>query len=292
MLRPEHSGRRSSTPQLLRNLWLCQLPGHQKQWYWLCKIAKPLSSVRTDFNYLIISVLINYWKCNSAHIVLVAQCKTTVHVFPLLMHCSYHSLPISHQYCLTFNISHTLVGNKCSDVILDLTSGFNKLGRDTCKMRQETLKCWDLMWLILEVLQYIVFPIFSIVALHQYHHHLLLPPGWGHQPVGAHPLWHRGHHRGVEGQKGPQGQGRVGRMEAQHSGEWKCDRLWHRYSYQAEIILCMRSANERRRYFVTSSLIGWAHTQNDSWSRVGIWTSGQDEISIGMSAKCVICLCV
>ena len=29
------------------------------------------------------------------------------------------------------------------------------------------------------------------------------------------------------------------------------------------IILCMRPTNERRRYIVTSSLIGWAHTQND-----------------------------
>ena len=29
------------------------------------------------------------------------------------------------------------------------------------------------------------------------------------------------------------------------------------------IIFCMRPANERRRYIVTSSLIGWAHTQND-----------------------------
>ena len=27
----------------------------------------------------------------------------------------------------------------------------------------------------------------------------------------------------------------------------------------------MGSANERRRYNVTSSLIGWAHTQNDLW---------------------------
>ena len=30
------------------------------------------------------------------------------------------------------------------------------------------------------------------------------------------------------------------------------------YEY-AGTILCMRSANERRRYNVTSSLIGWAH---------------------------------
>ena len=30
-----------------------------------------------------------------------------------------------------------------------------------------------------------------------------------------------------------------------------------------EIILGMGSANERRRYNVTSSLIGWAHTKTD-----------------------------
>ena len=29
------------------------------------------------------------------------------------------------------------------------------------------------------------------------------------------------------------------------------------------IILCMRPANERRRYIVKSPLIGWTHTQND-----------------------------
>ena len=33
---------------------------------------------------------------------------------------------------------------------------------------------------------------------------------------------------------------------------------------QAGINLCMRPANERRWYNVTSSLIGWAQTQNDS----------------------------
>ena len=33
----------------------------------------------------------------------------------------------------------------------------------------------------------------------------------------------------------------------------------------SRIILCMRSANERWRYIVTSSLIGWAHAQNDPW---------------------------
>ena len=42
---------------------------------------------------------------------------------------------------------------------------------------------------------------------------------------------------------------------------------------QAGIILCMRPANERRRYSVTSSLIGWAHAQNAPWTGgwVGLW---------------------
>ena len=37
------------------------------------------------------------------------------------------------------------------------------------------------------------------------------------------------------------------------------------------IILCMHTANERWRYKVTPSLIGWTHTQNDpcSWERLG-----------------------
>ena len=38
------------------------------------------------------------------------------------------------------------------------------------------------------------------------------------------------------------------------------------------IILCMRPANGRRRYNVTSSLIGWTHTQKDP-SQVENWTN-------------------
>ena len=37
--------------------------------------------------------------------------------------------------------------------------------------------------------------------------------------------------------------------------------------WPAGIILSMGSANESRRYIVTSSLIGWAHTQNDPWAK-------------------------
>ena len=38
--------------------------------------------------------------------------------------------------------------------------------------------------------------------------------------------------------------------------------------FSAGIILCVRPANQRWRYIVTSSLIGWAHPQNDPYFRV------------------------
>ena len=52
----------------------------------------------------------------------------------------------------------------------------------------------------------------------------------------------------------------------------KCVTLIH---YEAGIILWMRPANERRRYIVTSSLIGWAHRQNDPWVSSNITTTKQ-----------------
>ena len=38
--------------------------------------------------------------------------------------------------------------------------------------------------------------------------------------------------------------------------------------YAAGTILCMRPANERWRYILTSSLIGWMYTQNDPWCSI------------------------
>ena len=38
-----------------------------------------------------------------------------------------------------------------------------------------------------------------------------------------------------------------------------------RLRYTSGIVLYKRPANERGRYIVTSSLIGWAHTQNDPY---------------------------
>ena len=74
------------------------------------------------------------------------------------------------MYRKTSNISRTLVCNKtvddsdcswsiacwrCSNYIsiLDLTPGFNGLDKDNCKTTRETVKFWDLVWLILQVLR-------------------------------------------------------------------------------------------------------------------------------------------
>ena len=43
------------------------------------------------------------------------------------------------------------------------------------------------------------------------------------------------------------------------------------YKCSAGIILCMRPANERRRYIVTSSPIGCAHAQKDPWFRARLY---------------------
>ena len=40
---------------------------------------------------------------------------------------------------------------------------------------------------------------------------------------------------------------------------------WVMPYWSTEIILCMSSANERWRYTVMPSFIGWVHTQNDPW---------------------------
>ena len=48
--------------------------------------------------------------------------------------------------------------------------------------------------------------------------------------------------------------------------------------YNAGIILWMHPANKRWRYIVTSSLIGWAHTQNDP--DTGIFIIGEHLIDL------------
>ena len=47
-------------------------------------------------------------------------------------------------------------------------------------------------------------------------------------------------------------------------------KAWYFPPCSSGIILCVHPANERRRYNVTSSLIGWAHTQNTPCSCTAI----------------------
>ena len=54
------------------------------------------------------------------------------------------------------------------------------------------------------------------------------------------------------------------------------------------IILCMRPANEGRRYNVTSSLIGWSHAQNDLCTIGHKLPPSTDILHVNMwNAKCI-----
>ena len=66
----------------------------------------------------------------------------------------------------TSNVSHTLdsrLEQRLTNniLILDLTPGFNALGKFNCKTRRGTFKCCDLVWLILEAWWYVNFPLWK-----------------------------------------------------------------------------------------------------------------------------------
>ena len=99
-------------------------------------------------------------------------------------------LPFSNsnsKYRKISNITRTLVRNIIRDhyiFIFDFTPGINWLGKDNCKMRRETFKLWDLVWLRLEIWQYVM----SVYLMHKYLHRCQLwaisqyPPHWGTVP--------------------------------------------------------------------------------------------------------------
>ena len=76
-----------------------------------------------------------------------------------------------HTYCKTSDIKSTSVENKivdhscswsitcrrCSNYVFipDITAGFNGSGKDHCMMTPETFEFGDLVWLILEIWQYL-----------------------------------------------------------------------------------------------------------------------------------------
>ena len=56
-------------------------------------------------------------------------------------------------HCSSLRCSWSIACQHCSNYIfiLNLTHGFNRLGKDNCKTRQETFKIWDLLCLILKI---------------------------------------------------------------------------------------------------------------------------------------------
>ena len=65
---------------------------------------------------------------------------------------------LSRQWnCWSLRCSWSIACRRCSNYIfiLNWTHGFNGLGKDNCKSRRESFKCWNLLRLTLEVLLYI-----------------------------------------------------------------------------------------------------------------------------------------
>ena len=60
---------------------------------------------------------------------------------------------ISRQNCWSLRCSWSIAYRRCSNYIfiLDWTPGFNRLRKDNCKTRQESIKFWNLVRLILEI---------------------------------------------------------------------------------------------------------------------------------------------
>ena len=78
---------------------------------------------------------------------------------------------LSRQYqCRSLRCSWSIACRRCSNYIfiLDLTSGFKRFGKDSCKTVWESFKCWDLVPLILETWQYI-----KLLAYHRHSFQIL-----------------------------------------------------------------------------------------------------------------------
>ena len=65
----------------------------------------------------------------------------------------WYKLHLRQNYCWSLRCSWSIASWHCSNYIfiLDLTPGFNGLGKDNCKTRRETFKIWYLVWLILKI---------------------------------------------------------------------------------------------------------------------------------------------
>ena len=78
--------------------------------------------------------------------------------FPNILSSLWYKTHFSRQLnCWSLRCSWSIACRRCSNYIfiLNLTPGFNGLGKDNYKMRREAFKFWDLVRLILETLRYI-----------------------------------------------------------------------------------------------------------------------------------------
>ena len=66
---------------------------------------------------------------------------------------------VDNKTCWSLRCSWSIARRRCSKYIFifELTPGFNALGKDNCKMRRETSKFEDLVYLLLEVWRFIIF---------------------------------------------------------------------------------------------------------------------------------------
>ena len=80
--------------------------------------------------------------------------------------------------CWSLRCSWSIACRRCSNYIfiLNLTPGFNGLGKDNYNMRREAFKFWNLVHLILETLRYTDIQIWPFVNFHlnTYNRHSLL----------------------------------------------------------------------------------------------------------------------
>ena len=90
-----------------------------------------------------------------------------------LIYCKYHQTSnirhLNRQLnCWSLTCGWSIACRRCSNYIfiLDVTPGFNGSGKDSCKMRRETSKFWDLLCLILtDLMVHVHLQHFTITAI-------------------------------------------------------------------------------------------------------------------------------
>ena len=85
------------------------------------------------------------------------SCNSNVQATKLPLSLKYKSHLSRQLNCWSLRCRWSIACRRCSNYIfiLDLTPGFNGLGKDNCKTTWEWFKFWDLVHLILEILRYI-----------------------------------------------------------------------------------------------------------------------------------------